>query len=97
MNHLRVQNFNPYTVNHIAFPGRATVVIGGHTDGIKFIARHLDQYHLKSLQVIPNQPALNTVHFSQLGEDIIAFLKDTSFRQNREMLLQGKNFSTASM
>ena len=91
MNHLRVQNFNPYIVNHIAFPGRATVVIGGHTDGIKFIARHLDQYHLKSLQVIPNQPALNTVHFSQLGEDIIAFLKDTSFQEWISVIINVKN------
>lgn len=69
------------SVQHLAYPSRATVVIGGHTDGIKFIARHLDQYNLKSLQVIPNQPALNTGHFSQLGEDIVAFLKDEAFQE----------------
>ena len=46
----------PTTVEEMARPQRATVLIGGHTDGIKYIARHLDQYGIKNVVALPNVP-----------------------------------------
>ena len=65
----------------MAWPQRATVLIGGHIDGIKYIARHCDMYNLNSVTLIPKMPALNTIHFEAMGERLSGYLQDFKFKE----------------
>ena len=60
---------------------RNTVLVGGHPDGVKYIARHLNQYDLKKLQIIPKFPALNTCHYDKLGERLTNYLQDFQLKE----------------
>lgn len=63
----------------MARPARATILVGGHNDGIKYIARHWDQYNIQKITVIPKIPALNTLHFEAVGERLESYLLDFKY------------------
>lgn len=60
----------PTTVDVAARIDRYNILIAGHPVGIQYIARQANKYNIQNVQVIPNYPALNTMHYQVRSSNI---------------------------
>jgi len=66
----------PTTVDVAARIDRYNILIAGHLVGIQYIARQANKYNIQNVQVIPNYPALNTMHFQRSADKLSNLLSE---------------------